>query len=222
MINEILRKLVRGDIKGNPANYFRNKRARLLIQLLGNNAKKNLRILDIGGTDYFWETIDIQQRQSWKITLLNNEFIENKKSEFNYLFGNALDLSSIDNSSFDFIYSNSVIEHVGNFEAQKQFANQVLSFNKPYFIQTPNYYFPFEPHFLVLGFHFLPVKIRAFLIRHFNLGWYKREKDYHKSLELATSIRLMKLKELKLIFPNAKIIREKILFLTKSFIVHNM
>lgn len=220
MINKTLRKLVRGDVKWNPANFFRNKRSKFFISLLGKNADKNLRVLDIGGTDYFWETIEINHRKHWKITLLNSEKIDRQNDDFKYLLGDALDLSNLCFDDYDLIFSNSVIEHVGGMDEQRQFANQILFLNKPFFIQTPNYYFPFEPHFLFLGFQFLPIKFRAWLIRHFDLGWYKKELDYKKSLLLASSIHLLKFKELQSLFPKCNIYKEKFLFMTKSFVVY--
>ncbi len=39
--------------------------------------------------------------------------------------------------SYDIVFSNSVIEHVGNLEKQKQFADEVQRVGKSYFIQTP-------------------------------------------------------------------------------------
>jgi len=95
-----------------------------------------------------------------------------------------------------------------------------MTVGKKYFIQTPNYYFPFEPHFLFIGFQFLPVKFRASLIRHFNLGWFKKEMDYKKSLEIAKSVRLLKKKEIQILFPDATIYREKFLCFTKSFLIY--
>ncbi|MBU0560100.1 MAG: hypothetical protein KKG93_11085 [Bacteroidetes bacterium] len=118
------------------------------------------------------------------------------------------------------IFSNSVIEHVGEYIDQKKFSNAIRRIAKRYFIQTPNYYFPFEPHFLFFGIQYLPVEIRAWLIRHFNLGWYEKERHYSRSLEIAKSIRLLKRKEIFELFPEAEIINEKCFGLTKSFIIH--
>jgi Methyltransferase domain len=41
---------------------------------------------------------------------------------------------------------------------------------KRYFVQTPNRYFPIEPHFLFSGFQFLPLPVKRWLLMLFSLG----------------------------------------------------
>ena len=62
----------------------------------------------------------------------------------------------------------------------------------------------------------MPVKMRAFIHSH----WIKKTHEYKKSIPAVKSIRLLKKKELKQLFPNASIYREKIFGFTKSFIVY--
>jgi hypothetical protein len=79
-----------------------------------------------------------------------------------------------------------------------------------------------EPHFLVPLFQFLPLGLRTFLLRKFNLGWIKRVRDARQAKEVANSIRLMAHRELEAIFPGAVIHKEKVFGLTKSFIVESV
>lgn len=219
MFRKSLQNMARGDIKGNIANKFRLKRVKYLMSLIENEKRKPVKILDIGGTDYYWSALNIDKYQELDITLVNISIPENIDKKFKYIQGDGRDLSYFQNKSVDLIFSNSVIEHTGNFNDQIKFANEIRRVSKKYFIQTPNYFFPFEPHFLVFGFQFLPIKFRAFLIRNLNFGWYKKTKDYNKSLELAKNIRLLKKKELKTLFPEGTIIKEKFCGLTKSFMI---
>ena len=219
MFRRILQNTVRGDVKGNLANKFRQKRINYFLTLLSTIKKSPITILDIGGTDYYWLALEVDKEVKMEITLLNPEECTNKNPLFKYVKGDGRDLSLFKENSVDIVFSNSVIEHVGTWEDQKKFANEVKRVAKRYYVQTPNYYFPFEPHFLIIGIHYLPIRLRAFLIRHFNLGWYNKRKSYSDSLKLAESIRLLKNRELKYLFPEAIINREKIIGFTKSFLV---
>ncbi len=127
-------------------------------------------------------------------------------------------------TSFDIVHSNSLIEHVNTLGKQKNIADEIMRIGKNYFVQTPNYYFPVEPHFLFIGFQWLPIKIRAFLLRNFKLtfGRRKKIKNYSKSLEVADSIRLLKKKEFRSLFPGAKIYIEKFFMLEKSFVLYKL
>jgi len=118
------------------------------------------------------------------------------------------------------VFSNSVIEHVGGYEDQKQMAREVQRIGKRYFLQTPNFYFPFEPHFLFPFFQFFPLWLKVFLLRHFSLGWRDKIPDKGEAIKTANSVRLLKKEELKELFPGAVIHDEKFGGLTISFIVY--
>ena len=220
MIRKKLQSVVWGDIRGNYANKFRQNRINIFLDLIGLDGNTTINILDIGGTDYYWSNLNINNGSKLNITLLNTEEVSLKNPNFDYIRGDGRDLSLFDDNSIDIVYSNSVIEHVGEFEDQKKFAKEIRRISKKYFIQTPNYYFPFEPHFLMFGIHYLPIKYRAFLIRHLNLGWYEKKQSYFDSVKLAESIRLLKRKELEYLFPEAEIIYERFYGLIKSFMLH--
>jgi hypothetical protein len=113
-----------------------------------------------------------------------------------------------------------VIEHVGGAADQKRMADEVQRVGRRYFVQTPNRYFPIEPHFLFPGFQFLPEAAQVFLLSHFRLGTYEivRDRDYARTL--VREIRLLSLSEFRRLFPQATIHRERLVGLTKSFIAY--
>jgi len=76
-----------------------------------------------------------------------------------------------------------------------------------------------EPHFVFPLFQFLPIELKVWLITHFSMGWYGKISDIKQARETVSSIRLLNKKDLLNLFPESKIWEEKILFLTKSFIV---
>jgi SAM-dependent methyltransferase len=111
--------------------------------------------------------------------------------------------------SFDVAFSNSVIEHIPR-EQQAAFASEIRRVATSYFVQTPNYWFPVEPHWQLPFIHFLPVRARKALNRRFSFGWMSRE-HYRE-------INLLSARELQRIFPDAEIHRERVAGLTKSLI----
>lgn len=57
---------------------------------------------------------------------------------------------------FDWVYSNAVIEHVGDRWAQVEFLDEMLRVAKNVFFTTPNRWFPLESHTNVLLLHYFP------------------------------------------------------------------
>ncbi|MEO0119386.1 MAG: hypothetical protein ABIK60_02440 [candidate division WOR-3 bacterium] len=71
-----------------------------------------------------------------------------------------------------------------------------------YFVTTPNFWFPFEPHYLCPFFQYLPEKIKRFIKEKISLGHYPKGK--YEKIELLTK------SELKCLFPTAKIFGLKV------------
>ncbi len=157
--------------------------------------------------------------KDFEITLLNSNEQPVKLQGMVSQAGDARNMPQFGNKSFDIAFSNSVIEHVGSWQDQQMMAAEMLRIGKHVFLQTPNRYFPLEPHFLFPFFQFLPLGWRIFLVRHFSLGWYKRTPNREKAKEICRSIRLLTKKELQDLFPEAEIHTERFMGLPKSFIV---
>jgi len=60
---------------------------------------------------------------------------------------------------FDLVYCSSVIEHVP-VARRAAFAAEVRRVGRGWFVQTPAFSFPLEPHSLLPGAHWLPVRLR--------------------------------------------------------------
>jgi SAM-dependent methyltransferase len=109
--------------------------------------------------------------------------------------------------AFPVVFSSSVVEHVPP-EAQQAFADEIRRVGQRYFVQTPNRWFPVEPHYQLPLFQFLPRRIRMALNRRFSLGW--QPKGEWEEITLLTA------RDLRRLFPDAEIHRERVLGLTKS------
>jgi SAM-dependent methyltransferase len=72
-----------------------------------------------------------------------------------YLCADALDLPFCD-GEFDLVYSNAVIEHVGQFEEQLAFLREHARVGKHWVFTTPNRLFPVESHTLTIARHMDP------------------------------------------------------------------
>jgi len=60
---------------------------------------------------------------------------------------------------FDLVYCSSVVEHVPP-ARRPAFAAELRRVARGWFVQTPAYSFPIEPHSLLPGAHWLPVRLR--------------------------------------------------------------
>jgi hypothetical protein len=200
------------------ARKMRKKRFALFETLI-TPLSRPLNILDVGGTQAFWELMELIH-DDLNITLYNVSHFNVSYPTLISVAGDARDMQEYEDKEFQIVFSNSVIEHVGSFAQQRQMADEVQRVGNRYYIQTPNRYFPLEPHFLFPCFQFLPVRFRVFLVTHFNLGWGGNIPDRQEALLAVKEIRLLTEKELKILFPGAKIYKEKLLGLTKSFIVY--
>lgn len=199
-------------------NAARRKRMQLFENEFSELLKGDVKILDMGGTVNFWKQMGYLNKPNCQITLINLTSEPVNASNVVSLAGDVCNLSNIEDKSFDIVFSNSVIEHVGDFGKQKEMAKEARRIGKHLYLQTPNYWFPMEPHFLTPGFQYLSVPMRAWMIRHFNLGWHQKTKDRDKALSLANSINLLSISEMKQLFPDSKIVLEKWLIFRKSII----
>jgi len=190
-----------------------------LVEPLFATLDRPLTILDAGGTAGFWRREDLDFERI-DLTVLNLEPSDEGDSATRYVVGDARDMSQFATRSFDVVFSNSVIEHVGDFRDQERMANEVRRIGRNYYVQTPNFWFPIEPHFLFPGFQWLPLAARASLIRRWDLGHLDREPDVAAARAAVEGIRLLKRHEVARLFPESHIWREPFLGLTKSFVAY--
>ncbi|HEY9743765.1 MAG TPA: methyltransferase domain-containing protein, partial [Coleofasciculaceae cyanobacterium] len=193
------------------ATNIRKKRLALFNSLI-ESIPSPVNILDVGGTQTFWDTSGFfdENMDLLKITLMNVRKVPVSRPNFNSIVGDARNMKNFKDNQFDVIFSNSVIEHVGDYNAQLQMANEIKRVGKRYFVQTPNLYFPIEPHFVFPFFQFLPVEVRVWLISHFDLGFYEKITDQKTAIEAVTSITLLNKKKFISLFPEANLFEEKI------------
>jgi hypothetical protein len=209
---------IQADFQNKQSFAYRARRKRLahLLELI-DAAPKPLRILDVGGTDSFWKMMELDERDDLRFTVLNIFPAEQPDERFRWIVGDARDLSQFGDGEFDLVFSNSVIEHVGGFADQQRMADEIRRVGQRYFVQTPNRYFPIEPHFLFPGFQFLPERTKVFLLKRFKLGWYPKAQTEEEAVGYAREIQLLNRREFTQLFPDARMIDERVAGLVKSF-----
>jgi ubiquinone/menaquinone biosynthesis C-methylase UbiE len=210
--NEVLTKMADVHDKQSFSSRMRKKRMDFFFSVFGT---ENLTILDIGGTKDFWNNLDVSLKNV-HITLVNYDGVNNgDDSRFTMMVGDGRSMPQFKDKSFDIVFSNSVIEHVGSFPDQKKMAEEVKRIGKSYYIQTPNRYFPIEPHYQVPLFQFFPSWLKMFTVSKMT-----HEHDPEKLKQHVDRIHLLSGREMRTLFPDACIYREILWGLTKSFCMY--
>ena len=167
------------------------------------------RILDVGaGAGAALERFNLTNEiVAVDLEPLESEWMEN--SNVTVQVADATKLPFAD-GEFPVVFSSSVIEHIPK-ELQAAFASEVSRVGQRYYVQTPNRYFPIEPHYQLPFFQFLPERAQRALNKRFTLGW--KEKGKWEEINLLTA------RDLRRLFPDGEIHRERLFGLTKSLMV---
>lgn len=204
---------------------FRRRRARLIEEMILRAHDENgcCRILDVGGEIGYWNVIDREslKRRCVHIVCLNRKLQESGDDLIETVVGDACDLP-FDDKSFDIVHSNSVIEHVGDWPRVRSFARETRRVGKRYYVQTPNFWFPVEPHYSAFFVHWFPEPVRAQMLMMADRGFLPKAEDISSAVERVQSARLLDRRMFRYLFPDADLHDEKLLGLTKSLIAARM
>ena len=180
------------------------------------------RIIDLGGRAQYWDLFDRAFLEANKvhITTVNLEVPEGTADPmFTEVQGDTLSLPQFADTAFDLAHSNSVIEHVGDWGQMERFAAEARRLAPSYFVQTPYFWFPIEPHFTAPIFHWLPEGIRAGLLMRRAHGWAPKSADVGEAMRQVQGARLLDKAQMRYLFPDGRLVEEKVLGLTKSLMV---
>src|SRR5690348_1779705 len=213
----MLRRLANSNEPRSFANKLRAKRFRW-FEALAARLPRPLRVLDVGGTNAFWENRGWHRRTDVEVFTLNLVAEEQRHANITPLAGDVRNLAQFGDRSLDVVFSNSVIEHLFTFEDQRQMAGEIQRVGKAFWVQTPNYWFPIEPHFHFVGWQWLPLSVRIGILRRWACGWRGPCPDPIGARRLVEEIRLLTRKELRELFPRANIVAERFYGFVKSWI----
>lgn len=180
-------------------NRFRQRRMRKFLDLVPSG--RPVRILDLGGTAAYWRALPgLYGARDVEIVILNLDQGEARDQNLAIRYGDAC-ATGLADMSFDIVHSNSVIEHVGDWPRIEAMAREVRRLAPADFIQTPNFWFPIEPHYKLPAVQFLPPALRKAVTG-----------------DDPARIRLLAAREMRRLFPDSQLWRERVLGLTKSLV----
>lgn len=199
----------------------RKRKLELFYHLIKPDSES--RVLDVGGEinpngDRGLQLID---SYPWKNNLssinISSQHIELIKEYYPQIDGRVADACDLPwpDKYFDIIYSNAVIEHVGDFEKQRAMASEIMRVGKSWFVTTPNRWFPFEFHMRLPFVTWLPGKSYLKIGRFISYNHVKRK--YSFGIE-HNNLRLLSAKEMQKLFPTSKIIKQRVTFMPETLI----
>jgi hypothetical protein len=173
-------------------------------------------VVDLGGTVEYWKRAPMQPKT---VHVLN--FEEPPESIPDWITVEIADATDPDLANrlgtFDLVYSNSVIEHVGGDAKRRAFAANVEALAPRHWIQTPYRYFPVEPHWVCPFMQYLPLSIRAGLGMRWPLVHTKAD-NFESAVAAQLSVELLDITAMRHYFPTSQIVKDRLAGLVKSIV----
>lgn len=193
------------------------------FNILKKNTKytKKKSIIDIGTTPSLDDVQNIilsKTKDNKNITCLSNLnckiLLKKYPNIKKILIGDGRN-NNLPNNSFDIVYSNATIEHVGSYKNQLLFIKECVRISKKYvFIQTPNRFYPIDFHTILPFIHWLPKNIHRKILNNIGLNFYGLEKNLNL-LSVNDLINLCNELNIK----NYKIIKYRLFFMTSNLML---
>jgi len=177
--------------------------------------RDRMSVLDLGGQPMIWDGVSC----TLDITILNLPGIAmadySSRHSIRYVEGDACAADAYGHRSFDLVFSNSVIEHVGDAGKRAAFAHEVRRLGRSYWVQTPSKWFPIEAHCGMPFWWFYPQWLRAHLIER----WRGKLPAWTEMVEGTT---VLTRGELERLFPEAAIWVERWFGMPKSYVAYSL
>lgn len=189
----------------------RVRRHRLKVFLDRLAVRPSDRVLDLGGRPELWNLVP------WRleVTILNlpgttgHEVASHHQLRF--VEGDACAaLEDWRDGEFDVVFSNSVIEHVGDEARQAAFARNARRLGRRYWVQTPAPGFPLEAHTGMPFWWLYPEPLRAACIRR----WRRTLPSWAEDV---AQTRVLSRDRMRALFPDARMFVETFAGLPKSY-----
>jgi len=198
---------------------FRRQRGQFIMRHFPNI--RTARICDLGGSVHFWEKLELDVPME-NITIYNISIDETQgiaaaqKSAIKVHIYDGRHIP-VPDQTFDLLVCNSVLEHVPPAD-RAALAAEMRRVSKAIFCQTPARSFPVEPHFLMPFVHWLPRWLGFQLIK--VSPWRMLSRPSSATIhEYWWGTQLLSQREVKALFPQDRVLPERVLGFTKSYYV---
>jgi SAM-dependent methyltransferase len=155
--------------------YNRRKKWRFFRKKMSPTS--GMRVLDVGFQEEEYSSTDnfIEKHYPYPemLTALGINFPNKFKTRYPKISAIHYDgdIFPFGDKAFDVLWSNAVIEHVGNRNKQLLFIKEIKRVAKRAFITTPNKFFPIEVHTRTPLLHYLPKELFDKYLTLIGMGW---------------------------------------------------
>lgn len=191
----------------------REKKYQLFMQLLRPDAAT--RILNVGATGIGTGLPDqLEAAYPFQENITGGGINRSELMDYKRSFPKATALMfdgcrlPFPDKSFDIVYSNAVIEHLPGEDLVRSFAAEVQRVGRGWFVTTPNFWYPFDPHYHLPFIQLLPQDTQRELVQ--KLG--KTPYDY---------LHLFSKREMRKLFPTSKVIGCRVTFYPETLIAYH-
>ena len=151
-----------------------------------------------------------------KVTLVNLTAADVNHKGIESVVGDARQLDRFSDRAFDLAHSNSVIEHIRLWKTWRQ-GDEVRRLAPRYFVQTPYYWFPFDPHARLPFWQWMPKRALSHPDET-KLRLFPQQPDLRRAVATVQSANLLDMRQFRHLFPDAKIAVERFLGMRKSLL----
>ncbi len=210
---------------------FRASRFRQVQRIIDRLIEQHgeVRVLDAGGRAEYWNLLSPAAADRVHLTILNYsselaDYSEKAAAHVRYenITGDACAMPQYADRAFHLVHSNSVIEHVGGYGRMIAFARELRRVGQAYYVQTPNFWFPIDPHIAFPVLHWLPDPLRIAVHTRWGVGLVKRL-DFAGAVSFLDDSRMISQRTMNALFPDAVHSAERFaLIFKKSLIASRM
>ena len=97
-------------------------------------------------------------------------------------------------------------------------ASEIRRLAPAYYVQTPNFWFPIDPHSNLPFIHWLPQPVQRQVFSSKARGFYKKPENFDEAMGIIDGTSMLDRQQMAALFPDADILVEPFLFLSKSFV----